>query len=172
MQPHRVSTALFMMLELSSLGACRRDQPKAEKASVSAAELAPLSARAKQGLSDLTPPLTALAAQYAQLHREFDPLPPGLPGFGDTRAKFYSAAIGVGTLSAKVPWLHGHVEAAAKAGDRAELESLVKEVAQTRDEIRRAEQLGIELQREVQPFKQLALEKADEIRLSGKAACE
>lgn len=169
----RLILILMMLTACGALTACHKDDAaKVKKARANPAELQRLAAAARQGLEGLKAPLDALNERFRALHQEFDPLPPGLPGFGETRAKFYSAAIGVGTMGSKLPWLSSRIEAAVKAGDRAELEEISKSIARTHDEIRRADRIALELLHQVRPFEKLAEERADDFRVTGKATCE
>jgi hypothetical protein len=164
---------ILMALTASALAACHEERAaKTTKSPANPAEIKRLADSARQGLEGLGPPLDALNGQYAALQQRFDPLPPGLPGFGDTRAKFYSAAIGVGTLGSKLPWLTKRIDAAVKAGDRAELEAISKDIAHTHEEMRQADRIALELLPRVQTFAKLAEEKADDFRLTGKSTCE
>lgn len=169
----RTLPLLLMVLASSSLGGCHKEKAaKVTRMRADPAEMKRLADDARQSLKGLATPLSTLRARYAELQQQFDPLPPGLPSFGETRATFYSAAIGVGTLSAKAPWLAGRIEAAVQAGDRAALVEVAKDIAHTQEEIQHAERVARELSQRVGPFQKLALERADEFRLTGKATCE
>lgn len=162
---------ISMLLALGLLPACHKGS--ADKASAShPAQLKRSAESAKKALAELEPPLNALRATFAALHQQFDPLPPGLPGFGETRAKFYTTAEGLGMMSTKVPWLSGRIDAAEKAGDRAALQEISRDIAHTHEEIRQVDRIALELLHEVQPFKKLAAEKADELQALGKTTCE
>src|SRR5262245_9559005 len=50
----------------------------------------------RKSLEGLKPKLEALNVKFAALHKQIDPLPPNLPGFGDVRTKFYNTDIGMG----------------------------------------------------------------------------
>lgn len=116
--------------------------------------------------------LTALNGKLTALHAEFDPLPPGLPGFGETRARFYAVSIGLGTLGSKLPWLSSRVDAAIASGSGAELQAVVEDVAQTQAQAREAERATAELLQQVQPFKQRAAERMDQLQAFGQTTCQ
>jgi hypothetical protein len=109
-----------------------------------------------------------LNGKFAALHKEFDALPPDLPEFGETRAKFYSASVSLGTLGSKLPWLGERIDAAAKAANRTELSAITKDIAATSDQIRQIDKVSLELLHQVLPFKKAAAERKE----AGKNACE
>ena len=152
------------------VGACSKGKPSNPQPD--RAELERRAARVKQSLVGLQKPLGAVSEAYRALHREFDPLPPGLPGYGETRAKFYAADNGLGTMNAKLPWLAGRIDAAVKAGDSAGLKAISEDIAATHDQVKRAEQIAVELREQVKPFHALAEQKADELELRGKLTCD
>jgi hypothetical protein len=164
---------LLLLLATSSLPACRKGSAeKASKATASRAELTQRADAARRALEELKAPLGALNVTFTSLHEQFDPLPPGLPGFGETRAKFYATAEGLGMMRAKVPWLSGRIDAAVKSGNQAELEEISQDIAHTHEEIRQVDQLALELLHQVQPFKKLAADKADELQVLCMMSCE
>ncbi len=163
----RVPISLFVVAACA-LPACHKnkaDKPKVVAASP--AEIKRLADAAKKSLEELKAPLTDLNGKFSALHEQFDKLPADLPQFGETRSRFYTAFISVGTLSAKVPWLAGRIDSAVKSADRAELDEISKDITHTREEIRQADQVSIELLHRVMPFKRVA----EEIRARG-GKCE
>jgi uncharacterized coiled-coil DUF342 family protein len=169
-----VISLLTVALAAGQLAACRRDKPqdKSSAATVkkSPAELKQLADAAKTSLQGLDAPVAALRQRIQELHKEFDPLPPGLPEFGETRSEFYTTAEGVGMMSAKLRWLAQRLDAALQAGDAVELESVSKDIDKTYQEVKTADQISIGLIHKVQPFK-----KALEVRVEdvlGKGKCE
>ncbi len=165
---------LLALLSTSALVACRKDKP--EKASpvvvASPEEVQRGATTARQALEALEPALTALNQKLTGLHKEFDPLPPGLPGFGETRSRFYSMSIALGSLSAKLPWLSRRIDAAVNARDRAELDAISKDIAETQGQVRQADGVAAQLLEQVQPFKKAAEEKAEEMQAFGKNSCD
>lgn len=151
------------------LSACGKSKPRAQP---NRAELERSAAQAKQSLAGLEKPLGMVNDAYRALHHEFDPLPPGLPGYGDTRAKFYAVDNAIGTMNAKLPWLAGRIDAAVKAGDSAGLKAISEDIVSTRDQVKQAEQIAVELREQVKPFHALAVQKADELELRGKLTCD
>lgn len=166
----RVAPSSFLLLAAASLAACHKDKAaKPNKAAVTdPAQLQRSAAQAKQALEGLKPQLSALNATVAELHQQYDPLPPGLPGFGETRGKFYATAEGLGMMNASLPWLSGRIDAAVKSGDGAELAAVAKDITLKYDEVRQVDRITLELRQEVRPFKN----KVEDFQLSGKSSCE
>jgi len=161
----------LLPLAAGSLAACHKDAPaKANQVVIKTnpEELARKAEAAKQSLEGLKPQLSALNATLAELHREFDPLPPGLPGFGETRGKFYTTAEGLGTMNASLSWLSGRIDSAVKSGNGAELDAISKDITQKYDEVRHVDRITLELREEVRPFKT----KVEDSLVSGKSSCE
>lgn len=152
----QLASVLALALAAGPLAACKsKSQDKSSKAAVkkSPAELKKLSDSAKKSLDGLTAPVDALRARIAELHKEFDPLPPGLPGFGETRSEFYTTAEGVGMMHAKLTWLAGRLDTATKTGNGDELEEVSKDITKTYDEVATADRITVGLIHKVQPFK-------------------
>jgi hypothetical protein len=168
----KVALLSLALLGSGSLLACHKDKPeKLPPVAVDPAELKRSAEASQQSLEELEPLLGALRRKVAALHEQFDPLPPGLPEFGDTRGRFYAAADGVGRLGSKLPWLAERIEAARKSGNSAELVAVSTSIAHTYDEVARANRLLDELEQQVQPFKK-ALEEKVELQALGKSTCE
>lgn len=161
----RVSQGLMVLATGASLIACRKDAPKKEPekpapvlVKKSPAEIKQLADKATQSLEELKPVLASLSEKYKSLHTKFDPLPPDLPDFEETRGKFNGADEGVGRMNAKVPWLTGRIDAAVKAGDGAELEEINQSIANTTGDVDEAVKVYMELVHEVMPFTRAAEE--------------
>jgi hypothetical protein len=150
--------ALSLALALAPVPGCRKQSAEPRPTTITVAEAADRAARARAALRGLEPKLATAGAAMAGLHREFDPLPPGLPGFGPTRSKFYATAEGVGMLGAKLPWLSARIDSAEKARDGAALSSLSLDIERVDAQLGRVERLAVELLHEVQPFKSVAEE--------------
>jgi len=165
---------LVLALATLGVGGCHRSKPREKAASVavkkSPAELQRLAESARKSLDGLQAPVAALRARIQELHKEFDPLPPGLPGFGETRSEFYAAAEGVGMLHAKLSWLSGRIDSAEKSGDGAELEQVSKEIERTYQDVTNADKMSIGLIHKVQPFKTAHEPTVQEVL--GKGKCE
>ena len=161
---------VLLLLTVGALGACRKEPPHKAKVVVvkSAAELERDANAARQALAGLTPLVQTLNDKVATLRQQFDPLPPGLPGFGETRARFYATAEGIGRMNAKLPWLSDRIDAARKAGDSAELGEISKDIAHSYDEVRTVERIATELGRDVEPFKHVV----EDAVATGKSSCE
>jgi hypothetical protein len=168
----RIAPLLLILLAGSALDACRKKttEPVTKPAAVKKRpeEIKRDAEAATKALEGLKTPMNDLTAKFMALHKVYDPLPPALPGFGETRAKFYSAAEGLGMMTAKIPWFSSRIDDAVKAQDGAELAAISKDIAHTYDELRVVDRISIELLHEIQPFKQ----KMDDVQASGKNACE
>ncbi len=83
----RIAPVLLLIIA-GALGACHKDQPQKAKAVVvkNPAQLQRDAESAQQALAGLKPLVEALNGKIAELRRQFDPLPPGLPGFGERAA--------------------------------------------------------------------------------------
>jgi hypothetical protein len=164
---------LTLLLAFGPLVACHKDKPQPAKAAVkSPAEIKKLADSARQSLAKLEPPLAAMKARFEDLHKEFDPLPPGLNGFGETRSEFYAAAEGLGMLSAQLTSLSGRVDAAVKAGDSAALDQINKDIDRTYAQVAKVDRISIELFHRVQPFKKAHEVKVEEILAKGQNKCD
>jgi hypothetical protein len=157
------------LLVAGSLLSCRKETAgKANKPAVTnPAELQRSAARAKLALEGLKPQLSALNTTLAELHQLYDPLPPGLPGFGETRGKFYATAEGLGMMNASLPWLSDRIDAAVKSGDGEALTAIASDINHKYDEVRQVDRITLELRHEVLPFKN----KVEDFQL-GKSSCE
>ena len=145
--------SMVSIVVLGSLAGCHKrsaDGPNTTNA--------PSEASVRQALDGLTPRLNELNAKFAALHRQFDPLPPSLPGFSEVRAKFYATDEGLGVMGPKLAWLSGRLEAASKAKDRAQLQGVSNDIATTYDEMRQIDQIALELVHQVLPFQRMAVE--------------
>jgi hypothetical protein len=171
--PSRLVLVLSLtLLSQSSLAACSKSKPEHVAPTVDASELQRRAEDARRSLKALEPAFAPLSAKLRALHEEFDPLPPGLEGFGETRSRFYTLSIAVGAMTAKPAWLSGRIDAAVKAKDLAELSAISKEIDETHAQLRQAEERAAELSQQVQPFKNAALRRMEELQARGKTSCE
>ena len=164
-----VGMGLLLALALP-LGCRKHDTPKPKPASP--AEVKRQADSARQSLDGLKPLLAAQNARFAELHRQFDPLPPGLPGFGETRGSFYAVDEGLGRLNTKLIWLSGRIDTAVQDGDIGELEQVSHDIARTSVDIQKVDRLGLELADQVRPFQQEAAIKLERLQALGKTTCE
>lgn len=167
----RLRIAHVLLLGVAgALGACHKDQPQKAKVVVlkNPARLQRDAESAQQALAELKPLVETLNGKIATLRRQFDPLPPGLPGFGETRGRFYATAEGVGRMNAKLPWLASRIAAALETGDSTELGEVAKDIAHAYDEVRHVDRIVDDLSRDVEPFKHVV----EEALVTGKASCE
>lgn len=168
----RLVAVLALALAATPLSACSKKKPQ-ESSKVTAkspAEVQKLAESARKSLDGLKAPIETLRARIQELHKEFDPLPPGLPGFGETRSDFYTTADGVGMLHTKLGLLSSRLDAASKAGDASALEELSKEIEQTYRDVTSADRISVELIHRVQPFKKALEVKVEDVL--GKGKCE
>jgi hypothetical protein len=165
--------SLLLWLALASASACRKhDTAKPEPKPADPVALKREADAARQSLDGLRPLLAVQNAKFAELHRQFDPLPPGLAGFGETRGTFYGVDEGLGRLNTKLSWLSGRIDAAVQAGNLAELQEISKDITRTSADIQKVDRLGLELAEQVRPFQQEALIKLERLQALGKTTCE
>jgi hypothetical protein len=145
---------LFAVLiaSASSLPACHKDKAQGEKKTTGI----PGANSARQSLEGLKPKLSALNTKFAALHKQIDPLPPNLPGFGDVRAKFYNTDIGLGVMGPKLSWLSGRLDAAQKSGNREELQQVTKDIEHTHEELAQIDRIALEVLHQALPFQRMA----------------
>jgi hypothetical protein len=131
---------------LAGAGALAGCHKAADKAKV--AEL-------KQSLDGLRKQLDELTTKFGELRKQVDALPPDLPGYSETRAKFYGTEEGRGVTDLKVTLLAGRLDAASSAGKGADLEPLSKDIAQTYGELREFDQIYVTLLHQVMTLQRL-----------------
>jgi hypothetical protein len=164
--PHRRGILLgAQAFGLAALFGCRKgDRDKSDHA---------LTVEAVQkSLDELRTRLDELKKKFMALRAEVDSVPPDLPGFSDVRVKFYATEEGRGTTDAKSVWLASQLEAAAKAGNRAELEQVSKDIAATYDDIRKIDDLHVKLLHQVMAFQRTARQAQQAEKEAEKAAPE
>jgi uncharacterized coiled-coil protein SlyX len=113
--------------------------------------------------------LEGLRKQFAELKTRFMDLrtrvesikPPEPPGFNDARARFYAAEEARGTTEAKVSWLASRLDTASSTGNRAELDEISKEIAQSQADIAKIEQLHVKLLHQIMSFERMARAEAE-----------
>lgn len=165
--------AVWLSLALAFSSGCRKHEAQKPKPqAANPIELKRQADTARQSLDGLKPLLAAQNAKFAALHRDFDPLPPGLPGFGETRGTFYAVDEGLGRLNTKLTLLSGRIDTAVQVGDAAELERVSQDIARTSVDIQKVERLGLELAEQVRPFQQEAAIKLERLQALGKTTCE
>lgn len=165
--------SMLVWLALASASGCRKhDTAKAEPKPADPVALQRETDAARQSIERLKPLLAVQNAKFAELHRQFDPLPPGLPGFGETRGSFYAVDEGLGRLNTKLSWLSGRIDGALQAGNLAELQQISQDIARTSADIQKVDRLGLELAEQVRPFQQEALIKLERLQALGKTTCE
>ncbi len=164
---------VLLLLALAfPLGCRKHESEKPKPQPTNPTELKRQADAARQSLHGLQPLLAAQNAKFAELHREFDPLPPGLPGFGETRGTFYAVDEGLGRLNTKLIWLSSRIDTAVQLGDVAELERVSHDIARTSVDIQKVDRLGLELAEQVRPFQQEAAIKLERLQALGKTTCE
>jgi hypothetical protein len=143
---------------VGSLPACHKDKPQGEKNTSGALQADSV----RQSLEGLKPKLGALNAKFAALHKQIDPLPPNLPGFGEVRAKFYNTDIGLGVMGAKLSSLEGRLDAALKSSNKEELQQVTKDVARTHEEFAQIDGIALEVIHQALPFQRMVELEAKE----------
>ena len=133
----------------SGLAGCRKTAPDKANQAVEAATV-------KQSLDRLKTELAAQKKKFMALREQVDAIPAELDGFGEVRSRFYATEEGRGTTDAKAAWLSGRLDAAASAGNRAELEQISKDIAQTYADLRKIDDLHVKLLHQVMAFQRRA----------------
>lgn len=110
----------------------------------------------KQSLDGLKTQFDAVSAEFLALRKRIDTIPPDLPGYSETRARFYSIEEGRGITGAKISLLSGRLDSAVKSGKPEELQQISKAIDQTRAELRQIEELYIGLFHQVLAFQRNA----------------
>jgi hypothetical protein len=105
-----------------------------------AAEAAPRADAVKRDLAGVKSQLGDLTARFTDLRKQVEAVPPNLPGFPETRAKFYATEEGRGVMDAKLTILASQLDAAVSSGKGAELLKVSKDIAETRNELGQIEQ--------------------------------
>jgi hypothetical protein len=140
-----------LLASAGSLAGCHK--AGADKAKV--AEL-------KQSLDGFRKQLEDLTAKFGDLRKQIDALPQDLPGYSETRAKFYGTEEGRGITDVKLTLMAGRLDAAASSGNSAELEQLSKDVAQTYDSFHEFDQIYVTLLHQVMTLQRMqARQKAE-----------
>ncbi len=147
----KIVPVLSILLLGAPLAGCRKDRADAGNKTGAAGSTDAV----KQSLEALKAPLNALNTKFADLHKQFDPLPPNLPGIEEVRGKFYATDEGLGRIVAKIDWLAHRLEAARKSGNRQELDEVSKDIAQTQEELRQIDRIALELVHQVLPFQKM-----------------
>jgi hypothetical protein len=152
------------------LGGCRKDRADANAGQANADDASsvvagPNADSVKESLEALRPRVSAMNANFTSLHKQFDPLPPNLPGFGDVRVKFYATDEGMGIVGSKLTLLSDRLDAALKSGNREELQKVSKDIATTNGEIDEIDRIRVELMHQVSPFERMV--RLHEMEISG-----
>lgn len=154
----RMMAFSLSLVAAGSLLGCRKDEVQATKKPVGVLN----GDSAKRSLEALEPKLSALNGKFAALHKQVDPLPPNLAGFGELRAKFYNTDIGMGVMGPKITWLSGRLDAALQSGDRDELQQITQDIARTHEELGQIDRIAVEVLHQVLPFQRMAELQAKE----------
>jgi hypothetical protein len=119
------------------LSGCHRRSDPADRAS------------AQRSLDDLTNQFGRLKAQFRDLRRQVETVPPDLPGFAEVRARFYAVEEARGVTELKATLLRGRLDSTTAPGQPEQLRQIAKELAETHDEIRQIDELHATLQRQI-----------------------
>jgi hypothetical protein len=132
------------------LASCHKGADKAKVADV------------KQSLDGLNKQLDELTTKFGDLRKQIDALPPDLPGYSETRAKFYGTEEGRGVTALKLTLMAGRLDAASSAGNAADLDQLSQDVAKTYGELHEFDQLYVTLLHQVMTLQRVqARQKAE-----------
>ena len=130
-------------------GACHKSAPNA-------AQITPSSASLKQSYDALAARLDALDTTFAALHARLAALPEGVAGLAEIRAKLLAAEEVLGVTGGKITWLSSELASALRANKREQLRTVSAEIAQTSDEMRELEHVGLELTHQLLPLERTA----------------
>lgn len=143
----RLRTVLFLIGLLAAAGApagCHKKQA------------GPSGEAVKQSLEKLKNQLAGLKTRFMDLRTRVESIPPDLPGFGETRARFYAAEEGRGTTDGKAAWLSGRLDAALASGNGEELQQISNDIAGSYQDIRKIDELYVKLLHEIMSFQRMA----------------
>jgi hypothetical protein len=121
-----------------------------------AGEAAPSADAVKRDLEGVKGQLGDLTARFTDLRKQVEAVPPNLPGFQEVRAKFYATEEGRGVMDAKVTILAGQLDAALSSGKGAELLKVSKDIAETRNELGKIDQIHVALLHQVMGLQRMA----------------
>jgi hypothetical protein len=144
-----VAVSLALAAPAAPLAGCHA-QPSGE------AEAAPNRDSIKRSYDELKPRLVLLKTMFSGLRKQFEALPEDLPGLDETRAKLLSAEEVLGVTGGRVTWLSGELDSALQTGKNAQLEQVSKQIADTSDEMRQLDRVGLELTHQLLPFERMA----------------
>lgn len=153
-----VSCAVGLLIGINSLAACKK-QEKAQDKSVQAA----VDAEAvKKSLEGLKPALAGVNTKFASLHKQVDVIPANVPGFADTRSKFYATDEALGVMGPKLEWLSGRLDSATKTKNNEELLQVKKDIDKTYKELAEIDGIGLQVLHEVLPYERI-IQRAKEV---------
>jgi len=146
--PHSLAS-LALLVATAPLVGCHK-QPADE------AEVAPNKDSIKQSYDELKPQLVLLRTMFSGLRQQLEALPEDLPGLDETRAKLFSAEEVLGVTGGRVTWLSGELDSAMQTGRNEQLQRISKQIADTGDEMRQLDRVGLELTHQLLPFERMA----------------
>jgi kynurenine formamidase len=142
--------ALALLATSAPLAGCHK-RPAGET------EAAPSKDSIKQSYDELKPQLVLLRTMFSGLRQRFEALPEDLPGLDETRAKLLSAEEVLGVTGGRVTWLSGELDSALQTGKNEPLQQISKQIADTSNEMRQLDRVGLELTHQLLPFEQMAI---------------
>ena len=152
-----VVCVMGLLAATGSLEGCRKEKPQEKQA-----EVAVDSDAVKKSLEGLKPALAALNAKFTNLHKQVDVIPANMPGFADTRAKFFQTDEALGVMGPKLEWLSGRFDSAVKTKNREELAKVSKDIDKTYAEFAEMDGIALQVLHEVLPFERI-IERAKEV---------
>jgi len=145
------------LLAVVPVGGCHRGGGGAASAADGAA--------VKRSFDELNGRLKTLEAQFGDLRKKIETIPPELPNYRETRETFFATEEGRGVVDAKMTLLATRLDAAMASRKPDELQDLAKELTATSASVNQLEQLYVTLLHQV-----MALQRSAEKRASANAA--
>ena len=158
--PARLRPLAFLLglAGAGAIAACHKSAPEIAEEGV------PTSAAIKQSLYGLDSKRVAQEKAFSALRKRVEALPPDLPGFRASRARFYAIEEGRGVMNAQVTLLASRFERESSAGNHEGLRQISREIVGTNDDLLRVDQLYVALLHQMMAFERMALrEKATSI---------
>ena len=147
----RVLSVFFALTCAGSFVGCHR------KTTDAAREPAPDGDAVKRSLAALQTQLGELKTRFTGLRKQFETIPPDLPGFREARAKFYATEEARGIMDAKVTLLSNRLDAALSSGKRDDLRQVAKEIGDTYGEVGQINELYVTSLHQVMALQRMAL---------------
>lgn len=152
-----VMCVLGLLAAAGSLDGCKKEKPQEKPA-----EVAVDSEAVKKSFDGLKPALAALNTKFTNLRKKVDVIPANVPGFADTRAKFFATDEALGVMGPKLDWLSGRLDSALKTKNREELAKVSKDIDKTYAELAEMDGIALQVLHEVLPYERI-IDRAKEV---------